>query len=155
VLKTLALFFLTLALACSKKPQVVDPPHHGPVTVRGSSNRSKFVIRCEVARTEAERARGLMYRQELGVDRGMFFIFDKQEVQSFWMKNTLIPLDMVFIDQDLRVVGIIENAMPRTETARRVTSPARYVLEVNAGIASSYGIAVGAQLQVDGLRRAP
>ena len=71
----------------------------------------------------------------------MLFLFDRAEVQTFWMKNTLIPLDMIFIGDNLRVVGVVENAEPMTLSPRTVGMPSRFVLEVNGGFAARFGIA--------------
>lgn len=93
----------------------------------------------EVARTDSERAIGLMNRPSIPADHGMIFVFEGQSIRSFWMKNTLIPLDMVFIDQDLKVVDV-QKAIPciadpcMSYVSKR---PAKYVLEVNGGLVSS------------------
>lgn len=84
-----------------------------------------------------------MHRQRMDEDAGMLFLFDRSSVQSFWMKNTLIALDMIFIDENLRVVGVVENAEPLTLGPRTVGAPSRHVLEVNAGVAARHGIATG------------
>ncbi len=101
-----------------------------------------------VARTEAERERGLMYVNYLPADDGMLFIFDVDSVLSFWMKNTLIPLDMIFIGEDRAVVGIVANAEPLTLTAR-TAGPCRYVLEVNGGWAAEHGVGAGTQVRFE------
>ena len=72
----------------------------------------------ELARTDDERARGLMYRRELAPEAGMLFLFSESEQRAFWMKNTLIPLDMLFIDDGGRVVGLVERAEPLTTSPR-------------------------------------
>ena len=90
----------------------------------------------EIARTQAELERGLMYRTSLAPDAGMIFIFGQDGDQSFWMKNTLIPLDMVWIGSDYRVVFIKHDALPCGPDVCPPIDPgvdARYVLEVNAG----------------------
>ena len=89
----------------------------------------------ELALTEAEQTQGLMYRSELAEDRGMLFDFQKPQMLSFWMKNTLIPLDMIFLDKDWKVVDIIKNAQPcKSEKCELYVSkfPAKYVVEVGA-----------------------
>ena len=77
----------------------------------------------------------------------MLFLFDRASVQSFWMKNTLISLDMIFIDENFRVVGVVENAEPLTLDPRTVGAPSRYVLEVNAGVAARHGIGTGSVVE--------
>jgi len=89
----------------------------------------------------------MMCRTELADDRGMLFLFDRERVQSFWMKNTLIPLDMIFVDENWTVVGVVPRAEPLTLSPRAVEGPSRYVLEVNGGFAEQHGVAIGAALR--------
>ena len=100
-------------------------------------------VDAEVVESEQDRARGLMFRKELAARSGMLFIFDRQEVQTFWMKNTYISLDMLFIDEAMKVVGMVENADPMTEERRQVKTPSRYVLEVKGGFCKREGIKAG------------
>ncbi len=105
----------------------------------------------EVADTPDKRALGLMYRRELADDHGMWFVFEREQPLSFWMKNTRIPLDMLFFDQQMRLVKLHENVPP----CRRIRCPsyasgrpARYVLEINAGLSRKLGIREGQQATV-------
>lgn len=100
-------------------------------------------IRVEVVSTDEDRQRGLMFRQKLDVDAGMLFVWDKPQHLTFWMKNTYIPLDMVFIGADRRIVGVVENAEPMTETSRSVPGDSQYVLEINGGQAARLGLRPG------------
>jgi uncharacterized membrane protein (UPF0127 family) len=109
-------------------------------------------VRVEIVRTPEQRARGLMFRQKLAELHGMLFLFDRQEVQSFWMENTYIPLDMIFIDEKMRVVGVVENAEPLTTVSRKVNAPSRYVLEVNGGFCRRHGIGKGTSVAFEGFR---
>ena len=122
----------------------------GPTVVLHAGVRS-LPIRVEVARTEAERERGLMYRNHLDADAGMLFVFEHDGPLTFWMKNTFIPLDMIFIDHDRRIVGIVEEAVPETETPRRVEGASRYVLEIGGGLSRRLGIAKGGQVDFEGV----
>jgi uncharacterized membrane protein (UPF0127 family) len=108
-------------------------------------------FRVEVARTSAEREQGLMYREHLDADAGMIFIFERPAPLTFWMKNTLIPLDMIFIDSDRRIRGIVENAEPGTLTERRVDGLSEYVLEINGGLAAKLGIQPSAMVDFSGV----
>jgi uncharacterized protein len=112
-------------------------------------------VEVEVAATPESRTRGLMWREELPAGQGMLFIFPREEVQSFWMRNTLIPLDMIFIDARGRIVGIIERAEPRTLTGRSVGVPGRYVLEVPGGWSQSVGLKRGGTVEFQGLEAIP
>ena len=105
----------------------------------------------EVAATPESRTRGLMWRKELPAGQGMLFVFAEEEVQSFWMRNTLIPLDMLFIDSAGKIVGIVENAQPRTLTSRSVGLPGRYVLEVPGGWTQKVGVTKGSTVEFEGL----
>jgi hypothetical protein len=109
----------------------------------------------EVAATPMARTRGLMWRKELPAGQGMLFVFPEEDVQSFWMRNTLISLDMLFIDSAGRIVGIIERAEPRTLTSRSVGVPGRYVLEVPGGWCQSKGITRGGTVEFQGLESIP
>jgi uncharacterized membrane protein (UPF0127 family) len=103
----------------------------------------QVVFRVEVAVTPEEHARGLMYRSQLATDAGMVFVFEQPSIQRFWMKNTLIPLDMIFIGKDRRIVGVVENAAPQTESERMVGAPSQYVLEIGGGLSTRLGIHAG------------
>mgnify|MGYP002864709193 CR=1 FL=1 len=101
-------------------------------------------VHATVAITPNETSRGLMFREEpLGESHGMLFALRDQRVQVFHMKNTYIPLDMIFINENFRVVGIVENATPKTKTPRRVNAQSRYVLEVDSGWCQRHGVRTG------------
>lgn len=108
----------------------------------------------EIAQTAAERTRGLMFRESMSQDQGMFFVFDDDTVRNFWMKNTLIPLDMIFVDKDGKVVSVSENVQPCKEKNSALCPsyssilPARYVLEINAGLAQLHHIQTGSRMDI-------
>ncbi len=108
-------------------------------------------VEVEVAATPDARTRGLMWRKELPAGKGMLFIFPHDEVQGFWMRNTLISLDMLFINSDRRVVGIIERAVPQTLDSRGVGIPGQYVLEVPGGWTQKVGVTKGSTVEFEGL----
>jgi uncharacterized membrane protein (UPF0127 family) len=115
--------------------------HDPTVVLRTSQGRVPVAV--EIAATPDARARGLMYRRDLAPDHGMLFLFPSDALHSFWMKNTVLALDMVFIGSDMRVVGIIANAQPFSTIPLKVERPSRYVLEVRAGFCARRGVAVG------------
>ncbi|NND45800.1 MAG: DUF192 domain-containing protein [Xanthomonadales bacterium] len=100
----------------------------------------------EIADDREKQALGLMYRRHLPPDHGMLFIFPREAPRSFWMKNTRIPLDILYFDSALRLVSVAANAQPcRVAQCPGYPSegPAQYVLELNAGTASALGVAAG------------
>lgn len=117
-----------------------------------SAGGSPVPVRVELARSAAEQTRGLMYRKSLGPDAGMLFIFDRPEIRRFWMRNTYIPLDMLFLDDQRVVVGIEENTVPLDETGRGPDHPAQYVVEVAGGYARSHGIGLGSRADFQNVR---
>jgi uncharacterized protein len=127
-------------------PAAAAPEAPVPETVAtftaADGRRASF--RLEIAATPATRERGLMFRREMAPDRGMVFVFGQDEVQTFWMKNTLLPLDMVFVEAGGAVAGVVHDARPMTLDVRKVDSPSRYVVELNAGVAKAKGIGAGA-----------
>lgn len=109
------------------------------------------VIQVELARTEAEREHGLMFRRQMPDDHGMLFLMPRDQDWVFYMRNTYLRLDMVFIDRDWRVVGIIANVPPLTEDHRGVGAESRYVLELTAHSAARLGIQAGTRLHMEPL----
>lgn len=111
-----------------------------------TTSSSRYEVTLEIADTVAERAQGLMGRETLAENAGMLFVWEENTLSSFWMKDTIISLDMLFIDENYRIIFIEENAEPYSEEPITPTSSFRYVLEVNGGLAQQKGIAVGDQV---------
>lgn len=124
-------------LSVQQKAQVLEPLSIVP------SSGKVLTFHVEIAATPEEHAQGLMFRTAMPQDRGMLFVFGTEGVRSFWMRNTLIPLDILFIDPDGKIVKIHENAKPYDETLLSSEVPAFAALELNGGSASRSGIAVG------------
>ena len=101
------------------------------------------VFLVEVAKTPEQRARGLMFRKQLSARRGMLFNFGRDQEIRMWMKDTLVPLDMIFIESDGRIRRIEQNAAPKSLRVISSGGPARAVLEVKAGTARKFGISIG------------
>lgn len=125
-----------LLAACTPRPAVVIRSAHGALTVP-----------VEVADTPDARARGLMYRRDLAENAGMLFLFSTPSAQRFWMKNTPLPLDMIFIGADHRIVGIVPNTRPFSTNPLGVDVPSQFVLEVHAGFCAQHGITTGDQVE--------
>lgn len=107
------------------------------------NNDTLSVIDIEVADNNQRRARGLMYRKSLPADAGMLFVFDEEEIQGFWMKNTYIPLDMLFVNAGNEIITIHVNTAPLKEWNYASSQPALYVVEVNAGYCAQKQITEG------------
>lgn len=104
-------------------------------------------VAVEIVTTRPDIERGLMYRNHLPYNAGMLFIMGSDAVWAFYMRNTLIPLDMIFIARDLTVAGVVANAEPCTETLRSIHRPSSYVLETNGGWAEAHQITAGAKVR--------
>ena len=126
--------------------QLQDPEHLAIFDPR--VGRSIAEISAEVAATPEARERGLMNRAALPAGRGMLFIYPAPRLVAFWMKNTLIPLDMIFVDDSGVIVRVHENAVPGDETPIPSGAPVRYVLEIGGGQARALGIGPGTVLAV-------
>jgi uncharacterized membrane protein (UPF0127 family) len=143
-LPALVLTILLTASACASEPRVVLHTAGGDVAVT-----------VEVAATPAQQSLGLMYRKDLGANAGMLFVFDATVEHPFWMKNTVLPLDMIFLGEDRTIVGIVKDAVPFTTTSRTVGVPSRYVLEVHAGFSEKHGVKTGDQATFENVAAAP
>jgi hypothetical protein len=110
------------------------------------------LIHAEVANTFETRAQGLMFRKHLGPNEGMLFVFPQAEAHCMWMKNTLIPLSVAFMDDQGKIVSIAE-MRPQTETSHCAAAPAKYALEMSGGWFAAKGLKPGAMLL--GVSRAP
>ena len=138
------LVMVFLASACQAQPSVT-------IRTKGGRERS---FQVEIADTPSKRELGLQYRRELAADRGMIFLFPEESQQTFWMKNTPIPLDMIFVSRDRKIVGIVEQAAPFTLDPRSVNGESQYVLEINGGLSKKYGFGPGDSVRFDGIAAA-
>jgi uncharacterized membrane protein (UPF0127 family) len=111
------------------------------------TGKGDFAFTVEIADTNEERAKGLMFRNELAADAGMLFDYGKEQETSFWMQNTLIPLDMIFIGADGVVKNIHVNAKPLDTTPIPSGVPVRFVLEIPGGRSREIGLAVGDRVE--------
>lgn len=154
---------LSLLLACGAsegQPQLDSPHEDREASTPAPSPQERLpppgeawvifgsdTLGVELARTPEERAAGLMYRETLPAGRGMLFVFQESRIRSFWMRNTLIPLDIAYLDENLRIVDI-QPMDPETEEGHPSARPAMFALEVPQGWFASRGIDVGAEAQV-------
>ncbi len=149
--------FALIILSCALLTACLEQDHSkeinfstAPLTLITQAGQEHTLI-VEVAKTEPEREKGLMFREELADDRGMIFIFDQPSIQSFWMKNTLIFLDMIFIDENSRIVKIHPMAQPHNTHSISSEIPVKAVLEVRGGLAEKLGIRVNDRIDFKGL----
>jgi uncharacterized membrane protein (UPF0127 family) len=138
---------LSALLAACNTHAAPPTPAKSEVVLRRPSGGSELRVEVEVARTEAERVRGLMFRRSLDAGKGMLFLFESEQPLKFWMKNTYIPLDMIFLDANKRIVYVEENATPLTLESRGPDQPTQFVLEVPGGWCRSHGVGPGLQAQ--------
>ena len=127
-----------ITIACQAQPKVTIETANGAIS-----------FQVEIAATPEKREVGLMYRRELPPNYGMLFIFPGERVNSFWMKNTPIPLDMIFISRERKIVGIVHETAPFSLDGRSVSVPSQYVLEINGGLSHRYGFKAGVVVRFD------
>ncbi len=121
------------------------------LVIRDGARRHRFSV--EVARTPREQSQGLMFRRRMAADAGMLFVYDPPRPVSMWMRNTYIPLDMIFIAPDGRISHIAERTVPLSEQNIPSRGTVRAVLELNAGTAARLGIEPGATVSAPALGR--
>ena len=133
------------AALIAASPALSDTCSRGTVDLRDADSTARFEV--EVMDTAEGRAQGLMNRDSLGRFSGMLFVYETAQPVAFWMENTLIPLDMLFLDDTGTLRRIHENAVPLDRTPIPGGDHIRYVLEINGGLASTLGIEEGAELR--------
>src|SRR5262245_38418449 len=144
------LLLVALMGACASRRATTQPPatQETPMVIVRPKGGPEQRVKVELARTEAETRRGLMYREKLAPDAGMLFLFPVEKHQAFWMKNTFIPLDIIFITHEKKVLGVAENCAPMTERPlREVPGDSQYVLEVVGGWARAHRVGAGADVE--------
>ena len=124
----------------------IEFKHEGNLSVLDSSNNLLKNIEIEIADNNFERQTGLMYRKKMDNDKGMLFIFDTSEIKSFYMKNTYISLDILYINSNNTIINIIESTQPLNETSLFSDLPVKYVLEINAGLSKKWNIKKGSKI---------
>ena len=128
------------------KTETIDFTKEGSLTISRSKTDSNAIIKrldIEIAESEYETQTGLMYRESMEDNQGMLFIFPDVALHSFYMKNTEFPLDIIYIDENLKIASFQKNAQPFNETGLSSQVPVKYVLEINAGLSDAWGLEVG------------
>lgn len=109
----------------------------------------KIKYSVEIADTKDAREKGLMFKKKLPYNKGMLFIFPKSQIVNIWMKNTLMPLDIVYISEEKNIIQIIKNALPKKKKIFASKSFAKYVLELNAGEVNKHNIKIGDKVYLE------
>jgi uncharacterized protein len=156
----IALFLgvIVSTIACKNEPKpptetVVTKPAEPPFVDEGDlrfidkNGKEIAKIDIEIVDKEAERNQGMMYRTHMGEFQGMLFLFEESKPQAFWMHNTYISLDIIYVNEKKEVVSIQKNAATENDTSLPSIKPAQYVVEVNAGFSDRYGIVEGTKVQ--------
>lgn len=121
--------------------------NEGNLSILNDENKTLAEFKIEIADSPYERQTGLMYRDSLEEQHGMLFIFENSELRGFYMKNTLIPLDLIFIDEDYEIVHIYSKATPYKTASISSQLPAKYVFEINGGLSEQIGIQKGMKIK--------
>ncbi|WP_394747035.1 DUF192 domain-containing protein [Spongiimicrobium salis] len=112
----------------------------GELLIHKKDNTTPIALDIEIAESDYETETGLMHRDQMAKNQGMLFIFEDVRMHAFYMKNTKIPLDIIFLDENLRIASFKKNAIPMDESSLSSEVPVQYVLEVNAGLVNQWGL---------------
>jgi len=143
------LLLLTLSVICTFscktdkktiKQTEVTFTKEGEITLFKTSDATKVTLDIEIADTDFDIQTGLMYRDSMKNNQGMLFVFEDESERFFYMKNTKLPLDLIYINADRNIVSFQKNAKPFDETSLPSNGPAQYVLEVNAGLVDTWNL---------------
>ena len=149
-----ALFCGLVLVGCSGEETTSEAetssPDESPTVTIYASGGQRVEVEVEIADDYAERQRGLMERTELAENAGMLFVFDSEEQLSFWMRNTLIPLSIAYIDAEEQIIDI-QDMQPLDETSHPSAEPAMYALEVNQGFFDEHGVGVEDEVELPDL----
>jgi len=153
MLRSATVLVLFAAVACSAKDA-----SNGPESARGTwrvpisfevEGGAPVLVDAEVVASDRARQRGLMFRKEISDGEGMLFVFEEEAEHPFWMKNTYVPLDMIFVGSDKTIVGIARDTTPLSEKSVTVGVKSRFVIEVPAGFSTRAGIHRGQKVRFD------
>ncbi|MDG1730283.1 MAG: DUF192 domain-containing protein [Algibacter sp.] len=142
------LCFSLFFLSCKNDKTVIKQTEvtftkEGELTIFKTSDSTKVSLDIEIADTDFDIQTGLMYRNSMKTSQGMLFVFNDETERFFYMKNTKIPLDLIFVNANQKIVSFQKNAQPFDESSLPSNAPAKYVLEINAGLVDTWGITVG------------
>lgn len=129
------------------KPLVIEFKKEAELVLKTANDSIIKKLDIEIADDEYKTQTGLMYRDEMGELQGMLFVFPDEDLRSFYMKNTNIPLDIIYIDANKTIVSFQKNARPNNETSLPSNVPAKYVLEINSGLSDQWQLEVGDKME--------
>jgi uncharacterized membrane protein (UPF0127 family) len=141
--RVLPVLLLLLVFVLPEGAGAAEPQNNAAAVLTIVSAGGKHSFNVELAETPAQMEQGLMFRQEMAPDAGMLFDFKQPTMATMWMHNTLIPLDMLFVDAQGRIVNIHERAVPQSDAVIAAAAPVRVVVELNGGTAARLGIKPG------------
>ncbi|MFK7807157.1 MAG: DUF192 domain-containing protein [Saprospiraceae bacterium] len=139
----------TATLPPTTAPAVPTFKEEGKLTFKKADGTAIREIKLEVADDDKQRAQGMMYRKNIPNDTGMIFLFPEAKPQSFWMRNTYVSLDIIFVDENNKIVNIHENTPTLTDDQFPSTAPSKYVVEVAGGYTNAYGIKAGDMIEFE------
>lgn len=145
-MRIILLAFFAIALVSCNDPSSANATSSDQLIITTQAGQ-KHAFKIELALTPQQQEKGMMFRTEMAENAGMLFYFSEEAPRAFWMKNTLIPLDMIFIKKDGRILNIHENAIPNDLTSIPSNGPAIAVLEINGGISRKLGIQAGDKIE--------
>ncbi|WP_298499913.1 DUF192 domain-containing protein [uncultured Algibacter sp.] len=142
------LFFSATLISCKENKKNIKQTEvaftkEGELTILKVSDSTKVTLDIEIADTDFDIETGLMYRNNMANNQGMLFVFEDEQERFFYMKNTKIPLDLIFISASKSIVSFQKNAKPFDESSLPSNAPAKFVLEVNAGLVNTWGLSIG------------
>lgn len=129
------------------KPLVIEFKKEGELVLKKANDSIIKKLDIEIADDDYQTQTGLMYRDHLGEDEGMLFVFPEADYHSFYMKNTKIALDIIYIDSNKKIVSFQKNAEPYSKSSLPSNVPAQYVLEINAGLSDKWNLEVGDKIE--------
>ena len=143
------IYLTFIALLLSGEVEAINVAHSSCVIRSSLNNAPKAFFDVECPQTTVEKEKGLMFRKKLDSNHGMIFLYDPPKIVKFWMKNTEIPLDVLFVDKNDRIISIYKNRLPGDLTAFGPNSKIHAVLEISAGCVQTYNLKVGDLLDYD------
>ena len=148
----IALSFSFYIIGCKENKKVIKQTEisftkEGELTVFKTSDSTKVSINIEIADTDFDIQTGLMYRNSMEKNQGMLFVFDDETERFFYMKNTKFPLDLIYINANKNIVSFQKEAKPFDESSLPSNAPAKYVLEVNAGLVDTWNLSLGDSIE--------